>query len=145
MVIQLFYNSSENNKVDKSLTLVRQIEGNLKNQTSLIDPVIMIEGSADVMTGFNYMYIPDFKRFYFVNNVVNLRTNLFQINAHVDVLSTYKNEIRGNRAIVRKQEKAWNLYLDDGTFRTYQNRKIVLKQFPAGFSGHSYVLLISGS
>lgn len=145
MIIKLYVNNSENNKLDKDITEVITLEGNLKTSTSITDPSIVIAGDLETIPRFNYMYIPAFNRYYFITDVVSIRDTFFEVRSHVDVLSSFKNEIRNNSAIIRKQEHAWNLYLDDGTFRAYQNPKIVLKNFPSGFSGHSYILLVAGS
>lgn len=143
--ISFYVNSSEKNKVDKTLTLITTISGVLKESTSIIDPVIVIEGDLSAFTGCNYMTIETFGRSYFVNNIRSINNGLVGISAHVDVLSTYKNAIRKNQAIIRKQQKTWNLYLNDGSLRVYQNPEIVVKTFPFGFTTQEFVLAVAGS
>lgn len=143
--ISFYINSSEKNKVDKTLTLITTLSGVLKESTSIIDPVIVIEGSLSAFTGCNYMIIEEFGRSYFVNNIRSISNGLIEISAHVDVLSTYKNAIRRNRAIIRKQEHAWNLYLNDGSLRVYQDPEIIVKTFSSGFTTQEFVLAVAGS
>lgn len=143
--IRFCINSSENNKMDKTLTEITTISGTLRNETSIIDPVILVEGDITAFTGCNYMQIETFERSYFINNIRSIRNGLFEVSGHVDVLSTYKNAIRRNQAIIRKQQHSWNLYLNDGSLRVYQNPDVIIKTFPSGFSKQEFVLAVAGS
>ena len=143
ITIKLQYNASEQNKVTKAVSDVVVLTGTLKEQTSITDPVILIEHSA-TLPACNYMTIEAFGRSYFITGIESVRTGLWRISAHVDVLSTYAAQIRQNTAVIRRQENKWNLYLDDGVFRCYQNPDIVMKAFPSGFSTHEFVLAVAG-
>lgn len=143
--IVLMTNSSEKNKMDKTLTIISTISGTLKNATSIIDPVIIIEGDLSSFTGCNYMTIDTFGRSYFINNIRSIGNNLFEVSGHVDVISTYKTAIRRNSAIIRKQQNQWNLYLNDGSLRVYQNPQVVTKTFSTGFTKLEFVLAVAGS
>ena len=142
--LNLYKNLSEKNRLDKNITLMYELTGDLKDKTSLTDPVIRIAGNIADVANVNYMYIPSFQRYYFINDIVSLNNEVFEINAHVDVLSTYKDGIRAQNAIVSRQEKKWNLYLNDGVFKTYQNPYIVTKAFPSGFTSQHFVLSVAG-
>lgn len=143
--ITLQRNNSERNRLTKELSDLMTVSGNLKAETSIIDPVIMIECELSAVTGCNYMTIPTFGRSYFVNNIRSIRTGLVEFSCHVDVLSSFASEIRGNIAIVRKQENNWNLYLNDGSFKVYQNPNVLTKAFPSGFTTQEFVLAVAGS
>ena len=91
------------------------------------------------------MTILTFGRSYFVNNITSVRNGVFEISAHVDVLSSFKTQIRGNAAIIRRQENKWNLYLNDGVFKVYQNPMVLTKEFPNGFSAPEFVLAVAGN
>lgn len=143
--ILLQVNISEKNRLDKDVTTISTLNGVLKNETSIINPIILVEGDLSSYVNCNYMHIPVFGRSYFVSNIRSIRRNLFEITAHVDVLSTYKSSIRANSAIIRRQENNWNLYLNDGVFRVYQNTMVLTKDFPSGFSTQEFVLAVAGS
>lgn len=137
-------NNSENNRVSKSVKTILTVSGELKEETSIIDPVIKIECDLASVTGCNYLAIPAFERSYFVNNIRSIRNGLVEFACHVDVLSSFASQIRGNSAIVKRQENSWNLYLNDGTFKIYQNPNVLTKAFPSGFTTQEYVLAIAG-
>lgn len=138
-------NLSDKNVVNKSVEDIRAVVGDLKNETSIIDPVILIEGNVASWGLANYMYIQRFGRSYYITDVKSVRNNLFEVHGHVDVLKTYAAGIKGCEAILRRQEREYNLYLNDGIFKAYQNPEIVIKNFPSGFSGWEYVLAVAGS
>lgn len=144
MTIILQQNTSEMNKIDKTLTTLATMTGTLRKSSSLLKPSIEIAGNGENMTTCNYITIPEFNRKYFVVNVTSLRENFWQIDCRVDVLTTYANEIKLQRAVIKRQENAWNMYLNDGTFKTYQNPNIVTKNFPTGFSNPSFMLAVAG-
>lgn len=144
MDIKLQINSSEKNKLDKNITDIVSLSGTLRDQTSIINPVIVIEGDLSSFVNCNYMTISAFNRSYFINNITSINNNLFEISAHVDVLSTYKSQIRENSAIIARQEKKWNLYLNDGVFKTYQNPYIITKAFSSGFTEQHFIFSVAG-
>lgn len=143
--ILLQVNSSEKNRVNKSLTTLATLSGTLKAETSIIDPIILVEGNLASFVTCNYMSIPTFSRKYFINNIRSIRNGIFEISAHVDVISSFSTQILANKAIIRRQENNWNLYLNDGSFRVYQNPMVLTKAFPSGFTTQEFVLAVAGS
>ena len=143
--IILQVNKSEKNKMIKSITDIITVSGELKSETSIIDPVIMINCELSDVTKCNYMTIGSFGRSYFVNNIRSIRSGLVEFSCHVDVLSSFADAIKSNSAIVRRQENNWNLYLNDGSFKVYQNPIVLTKEFPSGFTTREFVLAVAGS
>lgn len=144
--ITLYTNNSRDNERNKNLTSIQEMTGTLKEKSSIIDPVIMVQ-YVGTLKDCNYMYIPEFGRYYFVNDIVVVRDQLHEIHAHVDVLSSAGANLDTCAGIVRRQENDWNLYLDDGVFKAYSNPLIVQKSFPSGFNtaNATYILAVAGS
>ena len=146
MKIVLQYNKSEKNKLTKTVTQLAEVTGTLKNATSVIDPVFIVRNMTLAnIKQCNYATITSFGRSYFVTGITSVREGLWEISCHVDVLSTYADQIRALPAVIKRQEYKYNLYLDDGVFKTYQNPNIITKAFPSGFDTQSFVLAIAGS
>ena len=122
MNIVLYKNNSPNNYVTKQLASAITLTGSLRDESSVIDPIIMIEG--DNLSTYNYLYIPQFSRFYFIRNVESVRTHLWRITCHVDVLNTYRSQIRSHMAIISKTASSddSDLFIDDGDWYC-ENRK----------------------
>lgn len=141
-------NRSDSNHVDKNITdLSPALLGTLKTETSLLNPVIVISGILEYVASANYMTIPKFgNRSYYITEIRSIRQNLIEIHGKVDVLYTYREILRQQTAIIHRQESRYNLYLNDGVLKFYQNPNIVTQVFPSGFSGDSpnLVLIVAG-
>lgn len=137
-------NDSEPNRITKTVSDILSLSGTLKNRTSIIDPIILIECDLSDVTECNYMTIDLFNRKYFVNNITSVNSKLVEFSCHVDVLSTFADSIKSNSAIIKKQENLWNLYLNDGSFKVYQNPNVLTRPFPSGFTTQEFVLAVAG-
>ena len=145
MTIQIQQTTSEKNKIGKSISTLYTASGALREGTSIINPVIKISGAnVPTLRNANYMYIPDFNRYYFITDIKSVRNGLIEISGQVDVLQTYASQIRNNMAIIKRNANSWNLYIEDGLFKTYANPHIFTKEFPSGFKDPSYVLFVAG-
>ena len=141
--IQLMNNQEELNKINKTPSTVMTVTGSLREETSIIDPVITIEYSG-TLTNVNYMYISEFHRYYFITQIESVRTGLWRVYAHCDVLKTYAQGILGCDCVVARNQNNFNLYLNDAYFKVYSNPRVQVLNFPQKFSGESYVLVMKG-
>lgn len=63
---------------------------------------------------YNYFYIPQFSRYYFVTGITSVRKGLWRVSGHVDVLYTYDTDIRKQYGyIVRNERNPYGLVLPD--------------------------------
>lgn len=144
VTIKLYKYESPNDYVNKILTNEKSYSGTFRDEVSVTDPIFEIE-TTDNLATWNYAYIEDLGRYYYITGIVAVTDKLWRIYCHVDVLMTYKPQILAHDAIISRQEKMWNLFLNDGeSFKVQQNSMIIQKEFPYGFSGTSYVMLVSG-
>ena len=144
--VRLCHNSSPNEKIGKSLdTGVNFDNCTLKDVTSIFKPIVQINSSNSDIPTYNYMYIPNFNRYYFIDDIVSVHNNLWEISAHVDVLETYKNDILGNSAILENTEKVGNnMYLyDPDIFKVNCKHKTDIINFPTGLSDTGEFILIT--
>lgn len=147
MKIYLYQNVSENHRVSKNLTNALEYEGTLRNASSVIDPSFTIESIAN-LSNYNYCYIPDFNRYYFITSIDVLSPFLWGFGCHVDVLMTYASQIKECSAVIARQEFNYNLYLPDDKLMIECDRDIVTLGFPTELSpasgGKSFVITIAG-
>lgn len=146
LIIKLYTNNSEDNKVSKSLSKLLETTGVLKESTSLIDPIIKLKISdTSQLAKCNYLTITTFGRSYFVKDIKSVLGDVWELSCHVDVLSSFKTNLLKLSGIIERQSENYNLMLDDAMFRVYQNPHIITKEFPNGFGvNSSYILLVSG-
>ena len=146
MEITLYKTSDENNKIDKTLSEPYKMIGSLRNESNVIRPSILVE--IENPTKYNYMYIPDFGRYYFIKEITSVRTNLWRLDCEVDVLKSYANEIKTLTVIIDKNKdySRTNQYLDDGSFIIENKNTIEIKNFSNGFNDEpNYVLVTAGA
>lgn len=145
MTIKFYNNLSDKVVVDKNITQIgSDMTGTLRDDCSIVDPVIKVEGIVGSnLTSCNYAYIEEFGRYYYITNIV-CSGKLFEVHMHVDVLMTYKSGIRTNSAVISRQENNYNLYLQDGVFKTYSQPHIQIAQFPNGFTDFNFIFSVAG-
>lgn len=140
--------TSEKNRMDKTITDIATYSGTLRADTSIVDPVFLVECDLASVVNANYLTVQAFGRSYFINNIRSMRAGLVEFTCHCDVLSSFKAQIRQNHAIMHRSERNWNLYLNDGSLKmTQRPEKIVTEHFSneLAFVNHfSYVLVLAG-
>ena len=126
MQINLFTCNAERNRVNKSAYLSNRfvLDGALRDSTSAMNISIRVEKSNPVIYHYNYMYIAEFDRYYFIDDISSIRTDLWEISATVDVLMSFKDDILLTNCILDKveNEAVANLYLDDCSFVMYSRK-----------------------
>lgn len=143
MEIVLYKNESEKNKIGKVLTNPVEIIGTLREQTSIMKPYITIE--HDDPTDFNYVYIEEFGRYYFVDDIVIIRNGFLGVSLSVDVLESFKNQILQQRVIVNKSQSDTNYYLPDENLKVNVKTKTDIINFSNGFlESGEFILITAG-
>lgn len=142
----LYISASPVEKIGKSLTSGGSYSCTLKDTTSVLNPVLILK-TSDPVYNYNYLYIQEFGRYYFINDIRSVNNNVWEISAHVDVLETYKTSILANNAVIKRQQNIFNLYLDDPDFHTYNYDNIQTIKFPpnALSKNLNYILVVNGS
>lgn len=143
--IQLMRNNDPYNKINKAPVPVLTVEGELKDNCTIVDPDIMIQYDG-AFIGANYAYIPAFGRYYFIKNAETPSNGLWTLSMHTDVLKSFASSILNSPATVARSSNNFNMYLNDDHYGIQENPYIFTKSFPAGFdtSLASYVLALVG-
>lgn len=125
MNIILYKNESDPIVVDKNLTTMKTVQGNLKEDASFLNPVILLNLNTPPTA--NYAFIPDFGRYYYITDYTYRGRFLWEITLRVDVLMSWKNGIKSNTAILKRQEHLFNLDLTDDLLGTTNETFILTK------------------
>ena len=146
MRVILYNTTSDNRVLNKHITLIKEINAELKDADDVISPTLKIqrfEGWEKV----NYIYIESFNRYYYVNTIKQLLGNTILLNCNVDVLMSNKDAIRNLTCIIDKQENSATTYsdkyLDDGSFITECRTFNSILNFPQGFNDNGEFILIT--
>lgn len=143
ITVKLHQTSSPRNKIGKTLDAGLDFSCCLKDDCSILNPRLDIFTDSDI-TDKNYMYIPAFGRYYFIDDIVSTNNGYWTISAHVDVLETFADSIKENNAIINKQENLYmtNKYLNDGSFISQVDEFNTSYNFSGGFSDSPVFILI---
>lgn len=143
MEIKIYTCTAENRQVDKTefLNEVATMEGALRQKSvSVVDPVIEVAYSADIFNC-NYAYIPEFKRYYYINEFSNVVNGIVALSLHVDVLYSFKDQFLQNSGYVDASLNYANFYLNDPNTPLQQNSDLfTVKSFNSPFNGASIVM-----
>ena len=136
----LFYNTaSENNRIGKTLEDEKSLTGTFKGEVNLQNPVITVQ--TDLLN-YNYCYMPDFNRYYFIERIEVTRMNLYTIYLKIDVLETYKPAIKKLKVIVSNSAGAnpyYNGYINGVDVRTDYETKM----FENNFDENGQIVLVA--
>ena len=109
------------------------IEGKLMFDQSMLKPKFIVDGN---FSAYNYAYIPEFGRFYFIMEQSIKTGTLSEIDMQVDVLQSFKDHLVGEDsdvdAIIERQQSLNNAYFADGIYWTQTNKEV--KTYPFTFA-----------
>lgn len=131
MTIKTYRFLGDSRKVDKTLTLVEtysnaEIVGDMIIQSPTIS--LQLDSFTDVIN-FNYIYIPELRRYYYVKNSTIREDGFVQIQCSVDVLKSFKTDILASAQYVERQENKCSYQVPDNGYVIKSNRNLTIKNF----------------
>lgn len=144
MHLNIFQNNSDKNVVWKQITTKANLTGTLREDCSIIDPIIKVEGiSAADLPYINYCEVVEWGRYYYINDIVCVG-QLYELRCHIDVLMTYKDQIKNIPAVIARSENHNNVMLADGCIKTYADPIIEIRKASGGFTDFQYIFTVAG-
>lgn len=99
-----FYNTQSNeNVINKNLKLISSRDIVFRMAINEKTPMLILHRST--IDGVNYVGIPDFKRYYYIEHVEPYNNVLSRIYLNTDLLMTYQDEIINNEVVITATEK----------------------------------------
>ena len=106
-----FYNFSKRRNSTKTPSLAgTQKTIVLKENTSITSPSIVLSGHD---FSYNYVYITEFGRYYFVNDMIVLDNNMTQYDLVEDVLASNITAIGNTKAMIIRSSSGYNVWIPD--------------------------------
>lgn len=117
----------------------------LKQPCDVLNPVFTIEYEINLLT-VNYVYCPDFSRYYFITDITLLPGKRAEISCAVDVLMSYAAQIAAIRCVISRQENSGLTLIPDTSIMTKNYNPVHIYNFSLGFdvAFGSYVLQVIG-
>lgn len=147
MNIGLAYTNDDAHKLHKNLTVLGGYTGSLRGEMSVLNPVVQVQVPEGTAARANYASMVDIEErsnYYFIKDVVFIRSGVCELHLELDPLMTYETEIKNLICTVEKNEKLSNSYLVDNEYRILAYENIVTKTFPSGFDDESMILFAVG-
>lgn len=145
MELQFYYNLSDERQIYKKLSSPLTLTGTLRDESSVMNPKILVK--SDTPLRYNFCYIPEWNRYYFVREITSYRNDLYIVLLEVDVLMSFKNDIALLQVVVDKQTEFNNgdEYIDDGSLVVNANMFTRVYNFTFGFNDSpEYILITAG-
>lgn len=141
MIVNLYNNESPANKISKNITLLAALEGQLRGEANIVSPVIRIFNNS--FPAFNYARIPLFNRYYFLKDVKQVRTDIWDILLQSDPLMSFNiNSVSG---ILIEGKNGGSDYLEHRHFVRNVKSKTNIINFPNGLlDSGEYILITAG-
>ena len=141
--ITLYKTDDDRHVVDKTVTDALDVSGEARGEFAVTGGEILVGSSANI-SNYNYCQISDFSRYYYIERITAVRTDLWSLALRVDVLKTYSAGIKALTGTVDRQENKYNGYLGDSNYNAMCYSQIVAKTFPNGMTSDNLILMTVG-
>lgn len=102
MKVNFYDNQSNENVINKNLKLIISADIVFRATVNEKNPVLLIHN--DLLNEINYVEIPTFKRYYYIEHVEAFNNQLSRVYLTTDLLMTYQNEILNNEVLITATE-----------------------------------------
>lgn len=115
MNITLYKQTKDRDIIEKKLTEAFNFTAYARKEFDIENPVITVESAVADITKYNYVYIEDYHRYYFINKHRALRTGLYELECEEDYLYTWKDTVYTWVVQLERAQKSGNvnMYLND--------------------------------
>ena len=110
------YSFSKKERSTKRPTGGTVYRGTLREPSGILSPSFTIEGTAAWHPEFNYVYLPDFDRYYWVDEWTFIHGCLWLARTHVDVLASWKDQIGAKSFYILRSSAAYNGRVTDSKY-----------------------------
>lgn len=145
MTLDLYTVTDEPRKLDKTLPAASHIQrdGTPRGAVDILRPEILVSG--DLLES-NYCKISEFEnRYYFVEERTAVREGLTLLTLRVDVLMSWRDEIKACPAVCGRSANVVNAFLPDSRIPVHAFRASSVKAFTAlKFTSPSIIMITVG-
>lgn len=143
--VKIYINSSGPDYISKSLAGETSIDCEFKAPVDIENPTIYISGGASY-DGYNYCYISEFGRYYFMTPVAGTAQTL-TFECKSDPLMSFAAEILACPAVISRNPWHWDKYLHDPKIPVETRTISAVVNFPEDYfkgTNNCYILTTLG-
>lgn len=127
--VTFYTNTSDKRALTKNLSGSVSVNCQITEDCDILNPTLEVNFFSG-LSNKNYMYISSWHRYYFIDKITVTSGGRAIIKGHVDVLSTYREEILACSAVVCRQQSKGNYYLNDPVYKARQYKISTVVEFP---------------
>ena len=141
MIINLYNNESPANKINKNITLITALSGELRGETNVVSPIVRVYATA--FPAFNYARIPAFDRYYYLRDVRQVRTDIWELSLESDPLMSF--DLSDVAGVLVEGQSGGSDYLEHRHFVRNVKTKTNILNFSGGLlENGEYILITAG-
>lgn len=116
--VRLYYFTKKTNSTKRPNTVPVNTQCLIKTTTSVLNPILVIEENKNYnVFDFNYCYIPELRRYYFIEDIVYNLGN-WNVYCKCDVLATHAKSIRNSEQFIIRSTDRYNGNILDSFYNT---------------------------
>ena len=114
MTCTLYTNKQDKATLKKFLSDGRGYTITFKDDNiDIINPTIIISSDISALKDYNYVYLPNLNRYYFINGFSSLLGNRTELSLSVDVLMSWQSDILNMSVIANRSTNKGNRQMTD--------------------------------
>lgn len=115
---------SENRDVQKTLINMVELKGTTRAAIDVLNPIIEVSGLN--ANEYNYCYIKELNRYYYIENKVIATNGICRMTMRVDVLMSFIDDIKASSGLITRQ-RDYNPYY--GKYETEPRTDVTKYEF----------------
>lgn len=135
MTINLYSTGDNPKTVTKTLTAISSVQGRAAQPCNILHPELILSGDSTVNAiNANYVYVPDFGRYYFVKDHTTDTAARIILSCEVDPLMSWAAGIKASKQLVTRSESVgMPTYTPDDQYLLKPNKDIKVIAFEGGY------------
>ena len=123
----IFYKYNDiKNKINKTLSGGLTVNDVIMHNDFDITSFELLIKNSDFNSEYNYCYIQDLGRYYFIDSVEKMNGTIYKIRVSVDVLKSFSTQIENINAVITKSENPDDNFVDCEKSENYTSEVINL-------------------
>lgn len=145
MQVMIGVTNSDTRNTNKPFTVKKRCNIVNKEPVDLLHPCFSVNGFSGY-ADCNYLYIPVFKRYYFITKREIDNYNMLWIEGMPDDLSNWWSYLKNINCLIERQEFVWNPFIQDTLLPVRTERQISFKKIGniGNPKGQNIVLTVGG-
>lgn len=135
MIVNLYSTGDNPKTVSKTLTAISSVTARVAHPCNILRPELILSGDATVNAiNANYVYIPDFGRYYFIKDHTTNTAVRIILSCEVDPLMSWSAGIRASKQLVTRSESIGKpTYTPDDQYLLKPNKDVKVIAFEGGY------------